>query len=370
MSLPDVLKIMISSRCRDLIAFQGERKQLSVVRAELKRRLEGIQLMGAQVFEVWINEDAPPAPADKDSWDFCLDQVDRCDLLLVLYNGNAGWAASESGVGICHAELDRAISKFPHKVRIIELKEKTRDRAKRNTAFSDYYAKLRRFRGGVEAEDGEQAIELAEAAIRGGVVQLARVGSRGPHRGQHNIGEALDWTKMGFRERKTAMEAEVCAWFGQESDTDGILSDIEGKSAILRVSAVPDSFSTDEARELAGRPFLLDHALVNSASWKKRKPVGPIHIIAVHKNITETQAKKYLGHPDIMLVDAPFGFYVADRINHIQVLILANCRDRTSTRERVQRCWDWIDQSGEAPEIVTRAAKRAEIISVLSKLSA
>ena len=52
--------------------------------------LEAAELFGQRLFQVWINEDAPPASGD-DGWDACMKQVDDADVVLVLYNGNAGW---------------------------------------------------------------------------------------------------------------------------------------------------------------------------------------------------------------------------------------------------------------------------------------
>jgi hypothetical protein len=48
----------------------------------LKDRLMAAGLFGQRVFEVWINEDAPPAAGDA-GWDECMKQVDAADVLLV-----------------------------------------------------------------------------------------------------------------------------------------------------------------------------------------------------------------------------------------------------------------------------------------------
>jgi hypothetical protein len=47
--------------------------------------------------------------------------VDDADVVLGLYNGNAGWTGSTSGVGICHGELKRALDTALAKVRLIQL---------------------------------------------------------------------------------------------------------------------------------------------------------------------------------------------------------------------------------------------------------
>src|SRR5262245_50708873 len=82
------MKVMVSSRCNDPFPRDGG-ERLSIVRQKLKDELEAAELFGQRLFQVWINEDAPPASGD-DGWDACMKQVDDADVVLVLYNGNAG----------------------------------------------------------------------------------------------------------------------------------------------------------------------------------------------------------------------------------------------------------------------------------------
>jgi hypothetical protein len=83
---------MLSSRVTDPIELGGKASTLSVVRRAIKAELEAEPLFGEQVFNVWINEDAPAAEGSVDAWEQCLRQVTEADVVLVLYNGNAGWA--------------------------------------------------------------------------------------------------------------------------------------------------------------------------------------------------------------------------------------------------------------------------------------
>lgn len=53
------IKVMLSSRCNDRFPIDSDHT-LSSIREQLKREIEGTKLFGRQVFEVWINEDAPP----------------------------------------------------------------------------------------------------------------------------------------------------------------------------------------------------------------------------------------------------------------------------------------------------------------------
>src|SRR5262249_59155534 len=43
-----------------------------------------------------------------------------------------------------------------------------------------------------------------------------------------------------------------------------------------------------------------------------------------------------------------------DPIQKIQLVLLSNCRDATSTRFAVQRLFDWLDRSGEGDLLVNR----------------
>ena len=88
---------------------------------QLKQEIEAEKLFGKEAFEVWINEDEPPEPGAQDSWDLCVEQAREADLLLVLYNGNAGWSLSSGDIGICHAELMTAFSESPGKVSVVSL---------------------------------------------------------------------------------------------------------------------------------------------------------------------------------------------------------------------------------------------------------
>jgi hypothetical protein len=80
----------------------------------------------------------------------------------------------------------------------------------------------------------------------------------------------------------------------------GVVVQIKGNSVLLKLHASPASLSESAAREMVGQPFLADHKL--HAELKKLKAVGPIHLIACPKTVTETQALKMLGFPDATIV--------------------------------------------------------------------
>ena len=74
-----------------------------------------------------------------------------------------------------------------------------------------------------------------------------------------------------------------------------------------------------------------------------------------------------LGFPDATVVTPTFGVYVADSVQMIQLVFLANCRDRTSTRHAVQRFFDWIERSGESDYLVERAKSRKKIVKAIAE---
>lgn len=175
-----------------------------------------------------------------------------------------------------------------------------------------------------------------------GIVHQVGLGLREAKKGKYHLGAALDWTRLDFENRKQTMEKVIAEALG--SKKSGLVA-IDKVKVVFVVHAIPDSFSTAEAREMVGRPFLVDYRMVDAAPLKNAANHGPVHLIGVHKSMTESQARTFIGHPNVILVNAPFGFYLADRIDHSQTLVVTECRDETSTRHGVQRCMDWLNQS-------------------------
>lgn len=359
------IRVMISSRCTDMINFGGIEAELSDVRMELKEQIESEQLFGADILEVWINEDAPPDEGSTDSWDTCLREIDDADIVIVLYNGNAGWALTADGIGICHAELERALSQAPGKVRLIEIDPLKLTPNDRDNRFRSYVAAQSLFRGGT-VTTGEALITRAKEALVAAIVHQVQLGVREAKKGKYHLGAALDWTRLDFSQRKQAIESAIAGVLGSPGDRI-LVQNISGTNVVCSIHGIPDAYSTAEARELVGRPFLIDYELVEDAPLSERNKVGPVHIIGIHKTMTESQARGFMGHPNVIIVSAPFGFYLADRIEQIQTLIITECRDETSTRHGVQRCIDWLSQSGEGAKVGTRARKRKAILKEVFK---
>ena len=128
---------------------------------------------------------------------------------------------------------------------------------------------------------------------------------------------------------------------------------------------IPASMSVAAARELVGQPFLDDHGIA------RKLPVGvggPVHLIACQKSVTETQAMRQLGFPEAVIVPAPFGIYVADDVQKIQMVFISNCRDATTTRHKVQRFLEWLHQESEDRLLAKRAAARRLISDLIASV--
>lgn len=364
------IRVMISSRCLDRFPL-GSDQNLSDIRLQLKAEIESMLFFGKQLFEVWINEDAPPEDGTQDSWDACLKAVRDCDVLIVLSNGNAGWAKRAGEIGICHAEYMEGLASSRGKVRLIALPNVPVDTtqtqvAQRNQLFQDYVALQSPFRGGTVATVEELCKRVHEALLDALVV-LTQRGVTSAASGRFDMGQALDWTRLDFRQRKSAMEkvlreALVASGGSGSGSGQGVISEIAGAKVAILVHAIPAAFTVAAARELVGKPFLRDHEQTDLL----KEAEGPLHIIACHRGATETQAATLLGFADATVVSGSFGIFVADDVQKVQFAFLANCRDESHTRHTLQRFLEWLEQTGEAINVAARATSRAKIVKVIA----
>jgi hypothetical protein len=350
---------MISSRCNDSIrTANGGSVTLSEVRKAAKTAIESFQLFGHDTFECWVHEDEPSADGSADFWDQCLSEVRRRDVLLVLYNGNAGFGGGAENVGICHAELMAAMEIGGAKVRFIDLTRAsagrvTGDKA-RNKRFEEYVERLsvmRRF-----AENSEEALRLLQDALQDAVVNMVNLAGFESRKGRYDIGAPLDWSRLDYTLRKREMEKVLKSSLQEQAG-------IDGTAVYFACHAVPAAMAVAAAREMVGRPFLRDHESIDQLQGDT---AGPVHVIACHKGVTENQAVAMLGFPDATIITPPFGVYVADNIQKIQLVFLANCRDESSTRYAAQRFLDWLARSGEARYLTGRARGRKAIVSAIA----
>jgi len=365
------LQVMISSRCNDLFPLDNsEEVKLSDIRRKLKREIEEVELFGKKIFDVWINEEVPPKGGNWDSLEVCLQAVKDCDILLVLYNGNAGWATNQGNIGICHAELKTGLSQAPGKVRLISLEEIPIDNntdSERNRLFQAEVAKQNLFRGGM-VKDEDELIKRTKETLHDVLITLAQLGVRESSKGRFHSGQALDWNRMDFngrqREMKRVIKDLIIKRRGSSEDDGNVFVKLNNINVLLFLHAIPAALSIGAAKEMVGQPFLNDY---KSANILTKNRAGPVHIIACHKTATESQATKILGFPDATVVSAPFGIYVSDNVQKVQFAFIVNCRDEANTRHGVERFFDWLDKTGEVDLMAKRARSRAKIVKTIAK---
>ena len=361
---------MISSRCGDRFPLSDPAaRQLSQIREQLKQEIENIRMFDKLIYEVWINELAIE-DASQQAWDHCLEQARICDIFITLFNGNAGWPDDNGTTGICHAEFMIAYNTAPGKVfvvNIFEPKDPLVPRARCDIHFQKYMKVLRRFDARA-AKDERQLLSAVRRTVADATIKLVQRGVRDASRGTSYVGPALDWSRQSYSERVLRMKAAALAGMDKSGDGGSIDSNlitraILGRMLLFVVSAIPDAMSVPAARELVGQPHLLDHTLRGELTELQG---GPIHLIACHKNVTESQAIRMLGFPNATVVSAPFGVYVVDPVQSIQLVLIAQCRDETTTRHGVQRFLEWLDESEQAAELVRHAAKRKVVVEALA----
>jgi hypothetical protein len=364
------LRVMISSRCDDKFPGGSGGQPLSEIRRELKSEIEDVEVFGKSVFEAWINEETPPQGGTWDSWDVCLQAVKDCDILIVLSNGNAGWAKSGGDIGICHAELMTGLADAPGKVRLIALGNvavtKTAE-GLRNQRFQDYVADQSLFRGGTVATLDALKARVRQA-IHDALVDLAQAGVVESGKGRFHSGQALDWSRLDFRGRRDEMRRvlrdAIRRRAGSTDEGEHLIAKLGGSDVLIVVDAIPAALSVAPAKEMVGQPFLRDH---ERSGALKDKRGGPVHIIACHKSATEAQATRLLGFADATVVSPPFGIFVADNIQKVQFAFIVNCRDEANTRHGVQRLFEWLAQTGEEALVANRAKARARIVRAIAK---
>ncbi len=293
-------------------------------------------------------------------------QARECDIFVVLFNGNAGWPGTgeDASIGICHAEFLTAYARAPAKVFVINIFEPQAANAPKRPADV-------RFQKRLERENRPSAANIAslEEAIRSRIVsatvKLVQQGVADANRGRGYLGPALDWNRMAYPQRSAAMVAAAAAALGSKNPKDGnfCVVTIEKKRILFRVGAVPDSMSVATAREMVGQPHLQD---ATAATGVARLDGGPVHLIACHKGVTGTQAQRMLGFPDATVVTAPFGVYVLDPVQAIQIVLLANCTDESATRHNVQRFMEWLPQSEQSEPLTKFARKRKDLVALLA----
>ena len=409
------IKVMISSRENTTVSFTDGKMKLYDLRKELKKTIEAETLFGEALFEVWISEEATQG-GEKNFWEESLEQARQADVFVALYNGHAGWARPEALIGICHDELRTALDQAPAKVRVVEVplsRGSTGHYAKRNKTFREWIGEMALWRMKVESK--AKCVEAVKLAIRSTMEDLLSAGSLEVRKGRSAWGTSLKWDLLSFEDRRYVMRKELrsaMVWksmhktlldapregvvveltgdvVGADHNKDGtrrkngpLLTERYVRKVYFHCDAIPAAMTIPAARELVGQPFLRireQAQLLENYERRIRDPtslleghepvkvVGPVHLIACHRTVTEAQAMRILGFPDATIISAPFGIYVADDLQKIQLLFIPGCRSPQAIESAVLRMFMWLEQSGEEIHVAERAVSRRRIIKTIAK---
>lgn len=388
------LRVMISSRSLTPV-FGGV--PLAEVRARLQARLHALRWQAPALpasssrgpvvvgrdqplFDVWIHENDPGRASDASTFEISLREINRADLVIALVTGEAGSAAHDSELGICHAELYEAITRRPGIVSLIALTPSRPSKLKRDLAFQQYVDGLSLFQ--LEADSEATLHARVMELLQERIARLAVRGGRGASR-QRDRGQALDWNQLDLEARRRTMRAALrealaaastfagkapadtgAAGAGWASEELQAMALPGGASVLARIDAIPAALTVAAARELVGQPFLRDHQ--HSATLEAAALPGIVHVIACHRGATETQALRMLGTPDAIAVASDFGIFVTDHVHKTQLVLLAQCGDATAIALALRRFSEWLRQSREASRVLDRAHSRRRILKALA----
>jgi hypothetical protein len=378
MAKPEKIHVMISSRCKAQISYNDKMVWLTEVRKELEKQINSLVLWKGQepLFECWINETSTSANLSQTWWDESIQRSKEADIVIVFYNGEAGGGIKNGPIGICEAELD-AVLTDSKKVRVITLPpaNASTDPAQlaRDQSYQAFVENLALFRP--EVETGEELIERVLREVRNIMVELVHNAALTPDLGKSNTGPALEWHRMSYTERESAMRKQLQKALKEGPGTKLVEPKLAireratiwlllgGKYILTVLHAVPAGLSQSAAREIVGQPFLTDHRLYDQLATGDG---GPLHLVACYKGATESQALKMLGFPDATVVPGRFGLHVADSVQKIQIVLLRNCESPTTTSHAVSTWLEWLKRSAEDVEVAKRAIARKRIITAIA----
>lgn len=368
-----LLSIFLSSRNNDCFVIDGMvYDSLTTVRLSLQKNLESQLLLGERFLSVRINESFA-TDTSEDSYKTCITETQKADLVIVLYNGSAGWAPPGVTMGICHAELEAALLVSNKKTAIIDISDyfelTTIDpiEIKRNKAFQDYVKMLNKFINPLKLtpkkrnKDGfiESLTNSIKAIITNHLAKRVEHSNHYYALSKTNT-VALSWKKMKYDDRAKAIENVL----SELVDSSPYFADCFTKS-----HPVPDKMSIDEARKFTGRPFLYDQdeILLKKKGKASKLLAGPIHFIGVYETATEGQVKSIVGYPDISVIKEDFGYYLWEQNTHIQLVFLTECYTPDAIRTKYILFENWANSTSELERMLSRAKARYHILASINQ---
>lgn len=358
------IKIFLSSKVNPV--FEGLDRldyTLGDLRKFIKKEFEGEKFLGQKLIQVVMNEEGFEATFDKDAFDSCLENIKKCDLVVVLFNGDAGWAPDKdiNANGICHEEYLQAANDHPSMTVGINITKYfssvtfSSEQQKRNDAFMDDVNRLYRFKEYSEAKTVDELQTYIKDLIQGYIkhaIDKAFEAKKQLDQNNTIFGKTLDWNKLSYAQREKELKDLSSSAF----------KDIFPNTICL-YHGIPDHLSVADARNSMGRPFLHEHVELSTSTLNS----GAIHFITVYGNATETQIKSLIGFPDVTLIKTTFGFYLWEQTTQIQIFVSSNCINPNLIKTRRQQIINWLKSSNERSKIKVRADERYKILDVIVK---
>jgi hypothetical protein len=357
------IRVFLSSRVHS--GFVGLNKDFTLtdLRQYLRENLEAEELLEEEVFEVITNETSFEGDFSKNSFDNCMDTMRSCDIIIVLYNKEAGWFPENLDVnGICHEEFLIAVNEFSGMTwamdlsSYFELPEEGIEKAKNDAFISDFelYSRHREEISGLDTVEGLKAKILKQTkSYLLTAIEKSIATRKEEVMAANDFGSTLDWSKLTYHERQSEMIS---------------LLELTYKSipafekTIKAYHAIPDNMSVADARNLIGRPFIEEHELIKD----REEDSGVIHFVAVYGSATELQVKNLVGYPDLVVIKGSFGFYLWEKNRHIQMFFLTKCINHQTIRRRLSQLTNWLRISREQLKIVRRAMARYSILNAIN----
>src|SRR5687768_489517 len=276
------IDVMVSSRSNAKV-FDGV--ALAAIRERLRERLEGLALAGNRVFDVWIHERDVAPSARRSILEASLEQIAKADVVLVLYTGEAGSAAGDAEIGICHAELREALARRRDVVSLVALEPLAEPKTPKDRAFQAFVAKQQLL--WQRARDEAELFEVAARVLHQRVAELAKRGA-GSGTGRVDRGTALDWARMQPAQRGRAMKQALRDAIGgveTGADPDVRVATLANAPLLLRLAAAPLPLTNAAARDRLADLHRRDHTM--AAALEAERATGPVHVVACHRSVTE-----------------------------------------------------------------------------------
>ncbi|MDB5070362.1 MAG: hypothetical protein JWM87_1473 [Candidatus Eremiobacteraeota bacterium] len=342
---PERIRVLISSRINAPVRFGGKEAKLVDVRAALHKLIAHEELFGREPFVVWRSEKAAES-ASESAIARCKRRTAECDVFIAITNGEGGFVVGDTDDGICQLELQAAYEDSPAKVYLIGVPPPdkpayTRAQLAANERFRRYIKELAIWK--TDVADGDEAVVSAQAAMVDAVVRLTQGGVTAGRTGARSSTVSLNWESMDLRARANAIRKAATAYLKETTAPIKSLAapghdvhlEFDGTRTLCRVHAVPEALSYAPARDLVGQVFRDDHLTMPGDA----KVHGPVHFIACHRGVTRGQARKLLGVDDATYIDTDFGVFMADEVQQVQVFLIKNCRDPTSSPRTSPPVW-------------------------------